>query len=136
MRIFFLIKRSNYSYHHPLPLDHRLPLPFAAGPPRVFLEMNKIFLRVQSIYQTKKHISEKAIIRDNILRNKIPRNENSNLLPNTPTPQLCFIVQFEGGEIIRHKYSNVKLYESLKINADRGYSNKQVINFFFFKNQD
>lgn len=57
----FLVKRLNYPYRQSLPpiIGYPLQPPFAARPsptdarlPRVFLEMKKIFLRIQSVYQT------------------------------------------------------------------------------------
>ena len=61
--IFFPVKRSIYSYYHPLPLAvaRRLyrrttvgsgpPPPNCRTPPGVFLEMCKILPKIQSVYQ-------------------------------------------------------------------------------------
>ena len=54
------------THDHPLPSDHR-------SLPRVFLKMCKIFLRIHSVYQTKKYIPRKFIPRDSNPKIRFPR---------------------------------------------------------------
>ena len=106
--MFFLIKRPNYPYYHPLSSTAGYPPlpPSAAGPPLdhcqlpssiagplfatilhqgYFWKCAKYSLEFNpSTKCSKKHISEKAILEDSIPKNPISGNENSNLLPNTP----------------------------------------------------
>ena len=146
------MKRLNYPYCHLLPptagyppllpstTGHHqttaghclLPLP-SVGPPMVFLKINKIFLRIQSIYQTlKKYMSGKVIPRDNISWNKISGNKNSNLLPNAPL-RVCFTIRVRLFGIILANNHFFHLKKSVFIYLDnflKIISKKSVFNFF------